>query len=133
MNEKLLQDVVEIAKKYHFESKTEVETTNDFTLIFKTFIDLAEQFLRLEGFPHKEEHSDGCLYIKAPYYNGKPDKEKYCTCGSFNRNEAIDQCKLAVLKDYVKRSELPSKEENLDSDIAQERYERINRITGSKK
>ena len=40
--------------------------------------------------PEKEEHSPDCLYTKESRYKNNPTKEKYCDCGAFEFNSAID-------------------------------------------
>lgn len=56
----------------------------------KEFKDLAEQFLKLEGFPEKKR-----LLNKMPYLGYNDEVTGF--------NECHDLCKLVVLKDYVKR------------------------------
>jgi len=53
-------------------------------------------WIKEEGDKLIEEHSKDCVYVIEPRYFGNPSKEKYCTCGTFNNNYAIQQFKKAL-------------------------------------
>lgn len=61
-------------------------------------LSLAESYLKVEGLPEKKEHEHWCPPIS-------------CECGKIYFNEAIDLCRLAIAKLYLKRSELPDESE----------------------
>ena len=74
----------------------------------EALLNLASQVMKIEGFPEKKKvimeqgHITGI--VGDPWKRIEQNQNE-------GFNEAITQCKLVVLKDYVKRSELPSREE----------------------
>jgi len=85
---------------------------------------LAEQVLKAK-MPEKDEHSNQCVYVLEKSYFGNPSKEKFCTCGAYEYNQAIDDCTLILARDYISKDKLLSVEEIegiilVDDDLARE-------------
>lgn len=43
--------------------------------------------------PKKEQHAQDCLYMIETRYRDNPTKEKYCNCGAFDKNQALEEIK----------------------------------------
>ena len=94
MDEKLLKEAVEFYRKWNEETdgvrETEVVKKHQSILL-----DLAEQYLKIEGFPEKKPCGKS--------YNKEDCKRchYFYDCETVVFNEALQQCKLAVMKEYV--------------------------------
>lgn len=64
------------------------------------FVDLAEEVLNAE-MPEKDKYEFVPITYNQDWQNGK----------SVGRNEALDQCRLVIARDYVRKDELPTVEE----------------------
>ena len=87
IDEKLLKEAVEYLQSWIYKGVENKEV--------EILIDLAEQYLKIEGFPEKKPCGKS--------YNKEDCKRchYFYDCETVVFNEALQQCKLAVMKEYV--------------------------------